>query len=374
MRKIVVNTRLLRKEQMDGIGWFTYNTMKYITAANPDIEFHFLFDSGVEDEFVFSKNIIPKSLFPPAKHAVLNVAWFEWSTRNYLKKINPDLFLSPDGILSLGWNGPQYGVIHDINFIHIPEDLKWTNRKYYNYFIPRSARKAARLSTVSAFSKQDIVRNFSIDPGKIDVVYCGINSFFEPATDTEKQEVKRKFTDGQDYFLFVGALHPRKNIIRLMQAYELFRNTTTRNMKLVLAGKEMYRTGEMHEYHSQMKFKQDVVFTGRVQDKELKQLMGGAFCLTFVPYFEGFGIPPLEAMQCNVPVIASNVTSIPEVVGDAALLVDPLSIESICSAMQKVVQDQTLRQELILKGSHRKSVFSWERTASLLWTSISRVL
>lgn len=374
MRKIVVNTRLLRKEQMDGIGWFTYNTMKYITAANPDIEFHFLFDTGIQEEFVFSKNIVPKNLFPPAKHAVLNLAWFEWSTKNYLKKINPDLFLSPDGILALGWNGPQYGVIHDINFIHIPEDLKWTNRRYYNYFIPRSARKAARLSTVSSYSKQDIVRNFSIDPEKIDVVYCGINSFFEPTTDAEKQEVKRKFTDGQDYFLFVGALHPRKNIIRLMQAYELFRKATPGNMKLVLAGKEMYRTGEMHEYHSQMKFKHDVIFTGRVQDKELKQLMGAAFCLTFVPYFEGFGIPPLEAMQCNVPVIASNVTSIPEVVGDAALLVDPLSIENISSAMQRVVEDQTLRQELVLKGSYRKSVFSWERTASLLWTSIAKVL
>src|ERR687889_157102 len=108
--KIVVNTRLLRKNEMDGIGWFTYNTLEYIVKQNPGIEFHFLFDSGIDKDFLFSSNVTGHNLFPPAKHALLNLIWFEWSVKRLLDKLNPDLFLSPDGLLCLGWNGKQYGV------------------------------------------------------------------------------------------------------------------------------------------------------------------------------------------------------------------------------------------------------------------------
>ena len=176
--KILVNTRLLRKNEMDGIGWFTYNTLKEITVNHPEIEFHFLFDSGIEDEFLFSRNIIPHNLFPPAKHALLNTIWFEWSAKNLLNKLKPDLFFSPDGILCLGWDGKQYGVIHDINYEHRPKDLKLSNRIYYKYFIPRSAKKACRLSTVSEYSKNDIVNTYKINADKIDVIHLGINEFF----------------------------------------------------------------------------------------------------------------------------------------------------------------------------------------------------
>src|SRR5919112_690730 len=155
--KIVVNTRVLRKNDMDGIGWFTYNTLQYIVKQNPNLEFHFLFDSGIDKEFVFADNIIPHNLFPPAKHALLNLMWFEVSAQRMLHKINPDIFISPDGLLCLGWQGRQYGVMHDINYFHNPKDFKWSNRRYYNYFFPKYAEKACRIGTVSEFSKDDIV-------------------------------------------------------------------------------------------------------------------------------------------------------------------------------------------------------------------------
>lgn len=372
--KIVVNTRLLRANHMDGIGWFTYNTMKYITEHNPAIEFHFLFDSGINEKFLFSKNIVPHNLFPPAKHAVLNIAWFEWSVRNYLNKVNPALFLSPDGILCLGWKGKQYGVIHDINFVHIPADLKWSNRKFYNYLFPRYAGKASRLATVSEYSKKDIVTTFGTDPGKIDVVYCGINTFYEPVSEDIKKRVKEKYTGGAEFFIFVGTLHPRKNIIRLLQAFEIFKQSVYSNAKLLLIGREMYRTHEMHDFKNTMYYKDDVIFTGELPVEELKIVFASALCLTFVPYFEGFGIPPIEAMQCDVPVIASNVTSVPEVVDDAALMVDPYNTADISNAMQRVWLEPFLRKELVFKGRLRKLAFSWDRTSKLLWESISTVL
>ncbi len=371
--KIVVNARLLRKNKMDGIGWLTYNTLKYITQWHPEVEFHFLFDSGVEEEFLFSKNVIGHNLFPPAKHAVLNVIWFEWSVRRYLEKVKPDLFLSIDGALCLGWPGKQYGVICDINFVHIPQDLKWTNRKYYNYFFPKYARKATRLGTISEYSKNDIVKNFGIADNKIDNIYCGINPFYEPVEEQTKQEIKAKYTRGADYFFFIGTLHPRKNIIRLMQAFELFKETTGSDMKLLLSGKEMYRTQEMHELKDHLTHGSDIIFTGPLLSEELKKVFGSAFCLTFVPYFEGFGLPPVEAMQCDVPVIAANATSIPEVTGDAALLVDPYNVNDIALAMTRIYREPLLRQELIEKGRIRKHFFSWDKTAALLWESISKI-
>jgi glycosyltransferase involved in cell wall biosynthesis len=371
MRKIAVNTRLLRKNAMDGIGWVTYNVLKEITINHPKIEFHFLFDSGIENEFLFSKNIIPHNLFPPAKHAALNVIWFEWSAKNLLNKLKPDLFFSPDGILCLGWNGKQYNIVHDINYEHRPKDLKFTNRLYYKYFIPKSIDKACRIATVSRYSKQDIINTYKTPAEKIDVVHLGINDFFHPVeSETIKQNIKERFTQGFDYFIFIGTLSPRKNISRLMQAFDLFKKQTNSNLKLVLAGKEMYRTAELHELKTQLQYGNDIIFAGRLNDQDISDLLVAAFCMTFVPLIEGFGLPPVEAMKCNVPVIASNVTSVPEIVGDAGLFVNPYNVEEIKFAMIRIYQDDNLRKSLIQKGNIQKQQFSWAVTAGKLWNGM----
>jgi glycosyltransferase involved in cell wall biosynthesis len=374
MMKIAVNTRLLRKNKMDGIGWFTYNTLQYIVKQNPAIEFHFFFDSGVEQEFLFGKNVVPHNLFPPAKHAILNIAWSEISVKRQLKKIKPDLYFSPDGMLCLGWNGKQHGVIHDLNFVHNPMDLKYSNRKYYNYFFPKFAKKAAGLATVSAYSKADIQRTYGIDDSKIDVVYCGINSFYSPIAISAINEVRNKYTDGDPYFLFVGTISPRKNILGLMKAFELYKSETGFRTKLIIAGGGMYKTEEFREYQQASPFSKDMIFTGRLSDQELNKVLASALALVFVPFFEGFGIPLIEAMKCDVPIIASNVTSLPEVVDNAALLVDPHSELEIKEAMKRMSIEDSLRVELIQKGRLRREYFSWEKTSNLLWNSISKCL
>jgi glycosyltransferase involved in cell wall biosynthesis len=359
---------------MDGIGWFAYNTLKHITTENPAIEFHFLFDSGVDESFLFSKNITPHNLFPPAKHALLNIAWFEWSVKRVLKKIQPDLFLSPDGILCLGWNGKQFGVIHDINFYHYPEDLKFSNRRYYNYFFPRFAKKAAGLATVSEYSKFDISSSFGIENDKIDVVYCGINSFYHAVDKKTMEQVRVKYTGGAPFFVFVGTISPRKNLLNLLKAFEVYKSETNSETKLLIVGSGIYKVGELYHFRRKMTFGSDVVFTGRLPDLELNNILASAVGLVFVPRFEGFGIPLIEAMQCDIPIIASNVTSIPEVVGDAGLLVDPFNVEQIKVAMTKISNDAGLRMQLIEKGRIRKAFFSWEKTADLLWTSVTKCL
>lgn len=370
--KIVVNARLLIKDRLEGIGWFTCETLKRITRQHPEHHFIFLFDRDFDEEFIFSDNITPLVLSPKANHPVLFYWWFEYAVANILTDLKADLFLSTDGYLSLFTNTKQLAVIHDLNFEHHPEDLPFLVRKYYTYFFPKFARKALRIATVSEYSKQDIINTYKINADKIDVVYNGASEHFKAISATEKELTKKRFSKGEDYFLFVGALHPRKNITRLFIAFDEFKKSSGSKIKLMIVGEKYWWTGEMKEAYQKLKFKEDVIFTGRLQVDTLKNVMASAFALLYVPYFEGFGIPILEAMYCEVPVITSNITSMPEVAGDAALLVDPFSIDSIKNAMILIEKDPSVRMGLIEKGKLRKEKFSWDKTADLLWKSIEK--
>lgn len=372
--EIVVNTRLLLKNKLEGIGWFTYETLKRITTEHPNDHFVFLFDRDFDEEFVFSDNITPVVLSPQARHPFLFYWWFEFSVANFLNKYKPDLFLSPDGYLSLNSDVKQLAVIHDLNFEHYPNDLPFLVRKYYKHFFPKFAKKAARIVTVSKFSKNDITEQYQINPSKIDIAYNGCNEVFKPIDSPEKDETKKFFTNSNDYFVFVGALQPRKNVSRLLTAFDKFKEVTNSNIKLVIVGEKYYWSENIKRTYISMKYQKDVVFTGRLSTKELKNVIGSAIALTYIPYFEGFGIPILEGMNCDIPVITSNVTSMPEIAKDAALLVDPFSIESIADAMISIYENEALRNQLITKGRERKLNFNWDNTASSLWTSIEKTV
>lgn len=372
--QIAVNTRLLLKNRLEGIGRFAYESLKRITQQHPRDHFYFIFDRDFDEEFIFADNITPIILSPQARHPVLFYWWFDISMPPLLKKLKPDLFLSPDGYLSLRTDIPSLPVMHDLNFAHYPQDLPWTVRKYYNYFYPRFASKAARIATVSEFSRKDISTLYGIDPGKIDVVYNGVSDGFKPLSPAEKEATRKAFAQGCEYFLFVGSLHPRKNIKRLMEAFDVFRKSTDSKTKLMIVGNRYWWTNEIKEAFERMQYKEEVIFTGRVSDEDLYKITASAFALTYVPYFEGFGIPIIEAMQCGVPVITADITSMPEVAGDAALLAQPFSVDSIAQAMQTMHRDNALRNNLIEAGKQRCTAFSWDRTASLLWDSIVKTV
>lgn len=371
---IAVNTRLLLKGRLEGIGWFTYETLKRMTLSHPEHEFIFIFDRPYDPSFVFADNVTPVVIGPPTRHAVLWWLWFDYRIPAVLEKYNVDLFLSPDGYLSQRTKVPQLAVIHDVNFVHRPEDLPWLTEKYYNHYFPKFARLARRIATVSFYSKEDITRSFKVDYDKIDVVYDGINPIFCPLSEVEKIQVKEKYTNGHDYFLFVGALHPRKNLCGLLRAFDAFKSINGCKIKLVIVGGEMHKTGAIFETYDNMRYKDEVIFTGRVSAPELKGLMGAAYALTFVPFFEGFGMPVVEAMSAGVPVICSNTTSIPEVGGNAVLYADPLKTEQITNAMLRITEEKGLRNELIEKGFKQKEKFSWDETARLLWMSVERAM
>ena len=372
--RIAVNTRLLLKNKLEGLGWFSYETLRRITTQHQEHQFYFIFDRPFDESFIFSGNITPVVLPPQARHPLLYYLWFEKSIPRALKKIQPDLFFSPDGYLSLSTPVKSMNVFHDLNFEHYPDDLPYPERTFYRHYFPQYARKACRIATVSEFSKRDIINQYQVPPGKIDVVYNGANDQYLPLSESEKFLTRAKYSGGIPYFLFVGALHPRKNLANLFCAFDLFRQETGIKMKLLIIGQKKWWTKSIKEAFDKMTFNVDIDFCGRLDPVELNRVIASATALTYVSYFEGFGIPILEAFYCETPVITSNVTSMPEVAGDAAILVDPFSVKSICEGMIKIATDPSLRDSLNEKARERRQVFNWQRTAGLLWDSMEKAL
>ncbi|MCF8369229.1 MAG: glycosyltransferase family 4 protein [Bacteroidales bacterium] len=372
--KIAVNTRLLIKDKLEGIGWFTFENLKRITTQHPEHEFFFIFDRHFSDDFVFSNNIHPLVISPQARHPFLYYLWFEYSIPHVLKKIKPDLFFSPDGYLSLSADVKSMNVFHDLNFEHYPEDLPFFERKYYRHFFPRYAHKAAHIATVSEYSKSDVVKQYGIAPEKISVVYNGANEKFKPVNALTQKEIRAELTGGSPYFVFVGALHPRKNLVNLFKAFDLFKPSDDQNLKLVVVGEKKWWTEDIRRTYEGLKFREDVIFSGRLGIDKLTKVVGSALALTYVSYFEGFGIPIVEAYNAGVPVITSDITSMPEVAGDAALLIDPFSPQSIADAMHKIAKDEKLRDDLIMKGRNQKKEFTWQKSSERLWKAIESCL
>ncbi|MCB0737801.1 MAG: glycosyltransferase family 4 protein [Bacteroidetes bacterium] len=370
--RIAVNTRFLLQNKLEGIGVFTNEVCKRLVAAHPEHEFIFLFDRPYSQEFVYAKNVEPVVVSPQARHAILFYLWFEWAIPFALKKHKADLFFSPDGYLSLKTKLPQVQVIHDLAFEHYPQNVGKMASWHYRHFFPKYARKAKKILTVSAYSKADVIKQYGVSDRKIDVVYNGAKDVFKPIGPEEKQAIMQKYSQGAPYFLYVGALHQRKNIGNLLRAFEDFKDQGHPH-KLLIVGRKAWGTAEMESIFNVMQHQNDVVFTGRVDDNELAKIVAGAYALTYVSYFEGFGIPILEAMQCGVPSITSNLTSMPEVAGKAGLLVDPFNVNDIATTMTQITNQETYLN-LQSECQNQAQKFSWEKTADKVWQGIEKAM
>jgi len=374
--KIAVNTRLLLKDRLEGIGWFSHECLSRIVRQHPEHQFYFLFDRTYDPSFLYASNVTPVVVAPPARHPILWYLFFEFGIPRQLRRIRPDLFLSTDGWIPTGVEEiPIVDVIHDLNFAHHPEfiDDKLVSA-YYKRFFPKFARRANRIATVSEFTRQDIHQQYGVPLDNIDVVYNGSNAVFKPLSPAEQQSVKDEYAKGCDFFLFVGLIHKRKNLTNIFKAFDAFRQRQQSNVKLVVVGDKKWWQGEIEDTYNAMQFKDEVVMMGRQQTDVLGKLYASTRALVYASLFEGFGIPIIEAFHAETAVITSNVTSMPEVAGDAAILVDPHSVEEIAEAMSRLWNEDDYRNELIARGRRQRELFSWQQTADKLWQTIETVL
>ena len=368
--KIAVNTRFLLNDCLEGYGYFLYECFSRITRAHPEHEFIFIFDRPYDKRFVFASNITPVVAGPSARHPVLWKLWYDVKVPAILKKYKADVFVSCDGFCSLNTKVPQCLTIHDLSFLHYPLFLKRTQQLFYKHYTPKFLKKAKTIVTVSEFSKKDILSHYKINADKINVVYSAAKDIFHPLTEEEKEETKREYTEGKNYFIYAGAIHPRKNLVHLLKAFSIFKKWQKSDWKLVLTGRLAWKNNQFLEKLKNYKYRKDVVLTGYVEEKELVHLIGSAYALVYPSVWEGFGVPPLEAMRCHVPVITSFGSAMQEICGEAAVYADAANPPDISDKMLLVYKDEMKRKELINKGKQVIVEYNWDRTADLLWQSI----
>ncbi|MEO6039066.1 MAG: glycosyltransferase family 1 protein, partial [Saprospiraceae bacterium] len=262
---------------------------------------------------------------------------------------------------------PTVMTVHDLVPLHQPAGIPWATRKYYQHYLPRFLHRADHILTVSEYVRQDVAETAGIDLRHISVVYNGSRAGFRLLPETEKQMVRQHFSNGQEYFFYTGAIHPRKNIPRLIRAFDQFKTRSGAPVKLLLAGRMAWQTGEVTTACEQAGCRADIHFLGYVSETDLFRLTAAALALVYVSLSEGFGLPMLEAMHTDTPVLAANATCLPEVAGDAALLVDPFSETAIAEGLEKLWVDRGFSQQLVEHGRRQREKFSWDLAAERVY-------
>ena len=262
---------------------------------------------------------------------------------------------------------PIVTTIHDLAFEHLPETFTRRGKAQLRLTVRRTARHAAHILTVSEFSRQDIINTYRLPLDRITVTHNGCEAQFtpHPALEREAEIIKQKFGIARDYLLALGSVQPRKNLVRLLRAYARLREQQPEfRLQLVVVGRQLWLYKEVLREIKQQNFAADVIVTGYASDEDLPALYRSAVALVYPSLFEGFGLPPLEAMACGTPVITSNSSSLPEVVGNAALLVNPYEETDLAQAIWKLTNDATLRAQLRQAGIQQAGQFTWHAAAA----------
>lgn len=372
--KIAVNTRFLLDEYLEGYGYFIYEVFRRITRNHPEHEFLFIFDRPFNKRFIFEKNVKGVVMGPAARHPILWKLWYDVKIPALLKRHKADLFISCDGFCSLATNLPQCLAIHDLAWLHYPSFIPGSHLFYLKHFTPRFLQKARSIATVSEFSKKDILDHYGVSPGKIDVVYSSAKEIFVPLDASQKASIKEKYTRGREFFLYTGAIHPRKNLFNLLKAFSLLKKKLKSNICLVLAGRLAWKYQSFTSSLKTYKYREDVILTGYLPESELALVTGAAYALVYPSLWEGFGVPVIEALRCEVPVITSFGSAMQEIAGDAALYANPESFHDLADKMILLYKDENLRASLVNKGKQVEPEYSWDRTAGLLWQSILKAM
>lgn len=282
----------------------------------------------------------------------------------HYKKERLDIIHNPKSAISRLKPCRTVATIFDLIPVTNPETEKWMARVYWKLQIPIAARYADFVITSSEFAKKEIIGRYGTPGDRIKVIPISYNSHCRPiVSGPEAEAVRKKYFIPDKYLLYVGTIQPRKNIGTLIKAYSSLAKAGKIMHKLVITGRKGWLYGPLFELIKNEGMEEKIVFTGFVPDEELPYIYNGADLFVYLSLFEGFGIPPLEAMACGVPVICSNTTSLPEVVGDAGILVAPADQKAVEEAILRIIGNPSLRKEMREKGLVQASRFSWERTA-----------
>ncbi len=370
---IAVNCRFLITDKIEGIGVYTYETTKRLVLAHPEHHFFLIFDRPFDERFIFGPNCTPVVLSPPARHPWLWYIWFEWRIPAVLRRHKVDAFYSPDSYLSTRSSVPTTLIVHDLAYLHYPKSIPRIVYRYYTRWFPKFMSKSKNIGAVSHATAEDINAQYANLPiaEKINYTPCAAGDIFRPHGAKTDQETRDQITDGDEYFLYVGAIHPRKNIVNLLKAFHIFKKFYRSSYKLILVGRIAWMSNEFEKYMAQHPYRQDIIHLDGISTEELAKIYSAAYLFIYPSLFEGFGMPILESLKSGIPAITSDRSSMPEVLGDAGLLVDPDNPQDIADRMGELYKNETLYQHCKRASQVQAAKFSWDQTTETIWGMIN---
>lgn len=355
--RIGIDARLVYYHQA-GIGQYILRLTQALAQIDREDEFIIFKSRKDKTHIVDQANFKRQKLWTPNHHRFERLAM-----SLELAPFSLDVLHSPDFIPPSRTRCPSVITMHDLAFLLYPRFLTRDSARYYGQ-VDLAARQADHIIAVSESTKRDTVRLLGVPESKITVIYEAAHPLFTPVTNEEALDrIRARYHLPSEFILFVSTIEPRKNLPTLLRAFRRLRDNYKSQAILAIAGNRGWLAEEVDAVLEELKLGDAVRFLGGVANEELVYLYNAARLFVLPTFYEGFGLPPLEAMACGTPVIVSKVASLPEVVGDAGMLVDPADVEGFTVAMWRVLTDENLRREMRAKGLKRVATFSWERAA-----------
>jgi len=362
-RRIGINAHLLAQGKgyrSAGVSRYIYNLLIHLCNEDPEGDYTVFLNSRC----ALSLSYRQKRSALPTYNPWVRIFWEQFLLPCEVLKEGIALLHSPVNVQPLLLPCKGVVTVTDLSFMVFPESFRVSQRVYQRFFTGMSVRRASHLIAISASTAQDLGKFFAVPATKISVIFPGVDTAYHPIQDAAVlSDFRRRHCLPEKFILFVGTLEPRKNLLTLLRAYVQFKRQTKTDYKLVLAGSPGWLYQPIFTAIEELGLRDEVLFPGFIAEDELPLWYNTADVFVYPSLYEGFGLPPLEAMACGTPVIVSNASSLPEVVGDAALLVDPYKPEEWAAALSQVCNDRQLRDDLAARGPERARTFSWTRMA-----------
>ena len=370
MMHIAVNTCFGQEDEPYGYYSFVKKMFAHIAQLHPECRFIFISNKQT-GHWIDLPNTGFITIAPAHKNVIPLKYWYDIKLPVALRKHKPDVLIQPFGFCSATSNIPQLLLLKGLCFKHHPSFVSKTELTFQRLFTRLFLNKAKQVITFSLFSKADIKKQYKIEDSKILAVYAATT--ITPITSEEKMQVKENYTDGKDFFLFPGGLHPENNILTVLKAFSHFKKWQQSSMKLVIVSTHSTGKNTIIEKLKTYKYRNNVMLLQNIKGNELNKIMATAYAMIYPPLFEETGLNIMQAMQCGVPVITGSIGCIPEICDDAVLYGDYHKHETIAQHLLTIYRDEHLRQKLIAAGKEQVLQFNWETSASLIWQNILKV-
>ena len=362
--KIGIDTRVLARGTRTGVEEYTINLLSNLLALNPKINYQLFYNAyqkvNLNYNWLSLPNVELNDFKIPNRFFFISSRYFNQPKIDKLLRgvdvyFNPHFFIAP-----VSQKCKKVITFHDLSFEHHPEFFSWRKRIWQKFLMDtkKEAEKADKIIAVSESTKSDLINFYKIEPNKIKVIYSGIGKQFKQIDNNSN--IKEKYNLPDKFILYFGTIEPRKNLIGLIEAFELLKD---KNYKLVIAGVKGWLYQDIFKAANKSKKKKDIIFTGFIEESDKPYLYNLSKIFVYPSFFEGFGFPPLEAMACGIPTIVSSNSSLPEVVGKAALMVDAANIDELAWSMEIALSDKKLRKRLTENGLKQARKFSWQKCA-----------